>query len=205
MEQSDSTSRVTPYDLATLASRIYPDLCGKHPGKAIALAQTLLIHAANAIVRREQEDRLHEEESEAYNKELETRVDWARGIKNITRESRRERAIKRFCKFMKQQEPENDLARYMRDGFTLEDVIIFEHEFANWKKQPKRRKRKQGRAEDRSTTVGYAPNWWGLSRQNHGSALDKFPPTKTAKGRFSSAKIGIQGDNLRTCKAENRS
>jgi len=36
MEQSDSVNRVTPYDLATLASRIYPDLCGSDPEKAIA-------------------------------------------------------------------------------------------------------------------------------------------------------------------------
>ena len=145
MEQSDSVNRVTPYDLATLASRIDPDLCGSDAEKAIALAQTLLIHAKNAIVRREQEDRLNEEEWEAYNETLETRVDWARGTKDITRESRRDRAIKRFCKFMKQQGPGNDLARYKRDGFTLNDVWHFQHEFEKWKKQPKRKKRKQGR------------------------------------------------------------
>ena len=137
--------KVTPYELATLASRIDPDLCGSDAEKAIALAQTLLIHAENAIVLREQEDRLNEEEREAYNEALESRVDWAQGTKDITRESRRDRAIKRFCKFMKQQGLENDLARYKRDGFTLNDVSHFQHEFEKWKKQPKRKKRKQGR------------------------------------------------------------
>ena len=157
MEQSDSVDRVTPYDLATLASRIYPDLCGSDPEKAIAFAQTLLIHAKNAIVRREQEDRLNEEEQEAYNEALETRVDWGRGTKDITRESRRDRAIKRFCNFMKQQGLENDLARYKRDGFTLNDVWHFQHEFEKWKKQPKRKKGKQGRRRsehDRRLRVG---------------------------------------------------
>src|SRR5438874_4515853 len=145
MEQSDSVNRVTPYDLATLASRIYPDLCGSDPEKAIAFAQTLLIHAKNAIVRREREEKLDEEEREEYKEILESRVAWGRGIKDITRESRRDRAEKRFCKFMKQREPGNDLAHYERDGFTLNDLMHFEHEFANWKKQMKRKKRKQGR------------------------------------------------------------
>jgi hypothetical protein len=38
MEQSDSMNKVTPYELATLASRINPERCTGDPKGAIAAA-----------------------------------------------------------------------------------------------------------------------------------------------------------------------
>jgi hypothetical protein len=133
MEQSDSTSSVTPYELATLASRIYSEHCG-NPKEAIAVAERLLSEARYAIARAEAEERKSEEKLEEHVKELETtRVDWVRGIKDITSERRRDRATRRFAEFMKGE----DLSHYKRDGFTVLEVMIFEHQFENWRKQPK--------------------------------------------------------------------
>lgn len=149
MEKIDSFYKVTPSDLATLASRIDPECCKSDPEGAVAAAQTLLIHAENACAREEADRRNNEEWVEAdYKSQRETIVDWARGIKKITKEHRRDRAIKRFAQFMKQEGGTNakgDLSHYKRDGFTLEEMFEFQHDFANWLKQPKRKKGKQGR------------------------------------------------------------
>jgi hypothetical protein len=149
MKQSDSTERVTPYELATLASRIDPERCASDPQGAIAAAQALLILAENACAREEADRKKNEEEVEAlYKLETETRVDWARGIKEITRERRRDRATKRFADFMEHESPasaKGNLSHYQREGFTLEEVFELKHHFTNWKKQPKRKKGKQGR------------------------------------------------------------
>ena len=149
MEQSGSISRMTPYELATLASRIDPERCATDPEGAIAAAQMLLIRAENACTREEAERRKNEEELDAqYKFEAETRVGWARGIKEITKERRRDRAIKRFTEFMEHEAPasaKSNVSHYKRDGFTLEEVFNLEDDFTNWKKQPKRKKGKQGR------------------------------------------------------------
>jgi hypothetical protein len=148
MEQSDSMNKVTPYKLATLASRINPERCTSEPKGAIAAAQELLFQAKLAIGREEADRRERKDEAEAILKEWdETHVDWARGVKKITKEGRRDRAIKLFTQFMKHEPSEHarKLSHYRRDGFTLTDVFHFEDCFTDWKRQPKPKKGKQGR------------------------------------------------------------
>jgi hypothetical protein len=147
-KEGTSTGRVTPYELAMLAAKIVPGYCTGNPEKAIAVAQSLLFHAQNALERKEAEDRKNEEEWEAWQKEQgETRVDWAYGVKKITNERRRDRAIKKFTQFMKHEplEGARNLDHYRHDGFTLDDAFYFADRFDDWKKQPKRKKGKQGR------------------------------------------------------------
>jgi len=146
MHQSDSKARVTPYQLATLASRIYHESCASNPKEAIAAADRLLNEAIYACAHAEAEDRKNEEETAAWDKEVsEARVDWLLGIKQITGERRRDRATKRFAAFMEHKASGKDFRHYKRDGFTVEELFELQHEFTNWKKQPKRKKGKQGR------------------------------------------------------------
>src|SRR5215813_12159395 len=106
MEQSDSISKVTPYELATLASRIDPERCASAPKEAIAAAEGLLSEAQDAIALAEKLEREHERDWAEYAKELsDTHVGWVRGIKDITGESRRDRATRRFTEFMEQEAP----------------------------------------------------------------------------------------------------
>ena len=135
---------MTPYELATLASRIYSEHRG-NPEGAIAAAEKLLKEARYGIARLEAEETKRQEESAEYDKWLETPVDWVRGIKKITRERRRDRAARRFAEFMQHDDPGHDFSQYKRDGFTVFEVMLFEHEFSNWRKKPKRKKGKQGR------------------------------------------------------------
>jgi len=51
MVQSDSTSEVTPYELATLASRICPERCFSDTKEAIAAAERLLQETEASIKR----------------------------------------------------------------------------------------------------------------------------------------------------------
>jgi hypothetical protein len=92
MEQSDSTRKVKPYELATLASRIDPERCAGDPKGAIAAAEKLLTQAQSAIAREEAEKRKEQKDFEEryYPKS----IDWAHGIKQITGQDRRERATK---------------------------------------------------------------------------------------------------------------
>jgi hypothetical protein len=149
MEQSDSISKVTPYELATLASRIDPERCASAPEEAIAAAESLLSEAQNAIAVVEKRERKHEEEWTAHAKRLtDTHLDWVRGIKDITGENRRDRATMRFTQYMAQgasPKVKAEFSRYKRDGFTLADVNLLQFEFRHWRKQPKRKKGKQGR------------------------------------------------------------
>ena len=139
-EQSDLT-RVTPYELATLASRIDPEGCARDSQRALEHAWAVLKRAEYTLWRAKEE----EKEWEAYEKAHdEIRDDWARGIKQITGERRRDRATRRFTKFMEHKAPGNDLSHYKRDGFTLNEIHELELDFTNWKKQPKRKKGKQG-------------------------------------------------------------
>ena len=149
IEEQSTSSKVTPYQLAVLASRIDPERCASEPEEAIADAERLLSEAQDAIARAEQQERKHEEDWAKYAKELtETRLDWVHGIKGITGERRRDRATKRFAKFIAQEAPANvrkELSRYKRDGFRLDEVELLPLEFKNWRKQPKPKKGKQGR------------------------------------------------------------
>ena len=148
MEQSDSMNKVTPYELATLASRINPERCTSDPEGAIAAAQELLVQAERACNREKADRREKKEKLEALQKEWEeTHVDWARGVKEITKEDRRDRAIKLFTQFMEHEPPEHarNLNDYRRDGFTLTQVFYLEDHFTDWKRQPKPKKGKQGR------------------------------------------------------------
>ena len=144
-KEQSASSEVTPYELATLASRIDPERCASNPEEAIAAAERLLSEARYAISRAEAEERKHEEECAAYEKELETRVDWVHAIKQITNERRRDRATRRFAEFVEHEVPEKRLSQYKRDGFTIDEAMYLEHEFSEWRKQPKRKKGKQGR------------------------------------------------------------
>jgi len=88
----------------------------------------------------------------SYDEVLEERVDWVRGIKDITSEGRRDRAMRRFMKFLKYERPEKakeQLSLYKRRGFTINDIMNLQYRFAEWRKQPKRKKGKQGRRVSR--------------------------------------------------------
>src|SRR5215470_13007568 len=94
---------VTPYELATLASKICPDLCMENPTEAIDVVQRLLKEAEVALWQQEQYER---EREEANRYDAETRMDWASGVRRITGEQRLERASKRFIKFLREQNPD---------------------------------------------------------------------------------------------------
>jgi hypothetical protein len=134
--------KVTPYELATLASRIHPERCARDPKRALDDAVDLLQRAESALWRAKEE----EDTGEAYLKWLdETREDWVRGLKQITGEGRRDRATRQFTEFVEHKAPGKDLSHYKRDGFTLTEIQDLQQDFTNWKKQPKRKKGKQGR------------------------------------------------------------
>ena len=134
---------VTPYELATLASKICPGLCMENPKEAIDVVQRLL----SAARRELQEEEQNEREIEDLNRwEAETRMDWGSGIRSITREQRLERASKRFIKFLGEQNPGGvELISCKRQGFTVADVQWLQHLYENWKEEPKSKKGKQGR------------------------------------------------------------
>lgn len=145
MEQSDSTSRVTAYELATLASRIYPERCASDPKEAIAGAERLLEEAEAAIDRAYQEERKKEWELEEAQM---PRENWVRALKQITGQERRNRAVERFLEFMEHELPgksKQQLNSYRRDGFTQYDIDMLQHHFMDWLKEPRRKKGRQGR------------------------------------------------------------
>ena len=118
MEQSDSTSGVTPYELATLASRIHSERCASDPKEAIAAAERLLQEAEVASDRAYQEERRKEWELEEAQMPP---INWVRALKQITGQDRRDRAEERFIEFMEHELPgkaKQQLNRYRRDGFT---------------------------------------------------------------------------------------
>jgi hypothetical protein len=134
--------KVTPYELATLASRIDLEGCRRDPERAIDHAVDLLKQAESALRRAKEE----EADGEAYSKYLdEIREDWVRGLKRITGESRRDRATRQFTEFMEHRAPGKNLSHYKRDGFKLNEIQDLHQDFTNWKKQPRRKKGKQGR------------------------------------------------------------
>jgi len=143
----------TPYQLATLASRIDPERCLKDPTGVLRAALHLLRRADFELWCAVQEDKRNQKRNQEYFEEREsTRVDWAKGTREITGEKRRERAVRKFTEFLKDQaltlRAQNvpgwpgSLSDYKRNGFTLAEVDAFEIEFSDWKKP---RKGKQGR------------------------------------------------------------
>jgi hypothetical protein len=148
MEQNDSTSGLTPYELATLASRIYPERCASDPKEAIAAAERLLQEAEAAIDRGYQEERRKEWELEEAQM---PRINWVRALKQITGQERRDRAAERFREFMEHGLPgksKQQLSAYKRDGFTEEEIYFLQRHFTDWQKEPKRKKGKQGRVKN---------------------------------------------------------
>jgi hypothetical protein len=144
MEQSDSTRRVTSYQLATLASRICPERCTSDPKEAIAAAERLLQGAKVAI------ERAHQEEGRKYWERYEAeipRLNWIHALKEITGQNRRDRAVKRFRAYMEHEEPEfkQQVNLYERDGFPADEMFAYQELFRKWLKDPRRRKGKQGR------------------------------------------------------------
>lgn len=136
--------KVTPYQLATLASRIDPERCRNDPKGAIVAAEQLLQEAKVPGERAHEEERRKDSERE----EAEIpRVNWIRALKEITGQKRRDRAVKRFQAFMDQEEPKyrEHLNLYKRDGFPADEMFAYQHLFLGWLKEPKRKKGKQGR------------------------------------------------------------
>jgi hypothetical protein len=149
MERNNSIRRVTPYELATLASRIDPERCATDPHEALANAHRFLSVAKSVIACAEAEEKKEEEGWEEHDKWAdEKHIDWVRGIKRITVEGRRDRAEKRFTEFVEHEAPgtaKHELTVYKRDGFSEFEAHDLELRFTDWKKQPKRKKGNQGR------------------------------------------------------------
>jgi hypothetical protein len=138
----DLNKRVTPYELATLASRINPQRLDQNPAGALKDALEILCYAVGVMRRDAAEEREVARETEEDERICETKsVGWAKGTKEITGEQRRDRAMSKFTEFMKQQSPGN-VASYRQDGFTPNEIYNLRRKFAEWKKQPKG---KQGR------------------------------------------------------------
>ena len=151
LEEGDSTSRVIPYELATLASRINPERCASAPKEAIAAAEVLLQEAELAI-----SDAYQEKCQKAWDQEIARapRIKWTEGLKRITGQKRRDRAEKRFLEFIEHIWPvrwKQSVNHFMRDGFTEEeDIYHLKRYFTDWLNKPKRKKGKQGRRISKS-------------------------------------------------------
>jgi hypothetical protein len=148
MEQDDSTSGVTPYELATLASRICPERCFSEPKEAIAAAERLLQEAKMAPERAERAYWAEIAKEDALSDEQAPRVQWVAAVKKITGQKRRDRAEARFLEFWAQEEPatyKKYLNEFKRDGLTPNTLDAWVGLFMDRSKQPKRKKGKQGR------------------------------------------------------------
>lgn len=92
------------------------------------------------------EDQNEREVEDILRHEAETRIDWASGVRGITREQRLERASKRFIKFLKEQNPDGvELITCRREGFTIQDADWLADLYEEWKEKLKSKKGKQGR------------------------------------------------------------
>jgi len=144
MEQSDSTSGVAPYELATLAGRIDPERCVSEPKEAIAAAERLLQEAKAASERAHEEERTKHLELEIAQM---PRINWVHALKEITGQARRDRAVECFLELMEHHDPgksKQHLNDYKRDGFISAEIFAFQLLFERMKEQ-KPKKGKQGR------------------------------------------------------------
>jgi hypothetical protein len=148
MEQNDQ-KKLAAYELATLASRLWPEACVADPDRAIAAAETLITKAANSLARAEWEATKNEREHEEWQRgHSEIMLGWSEGIKYITKEARRDRATQWFTKFVRHGAPadvKGKSAHYKRNGISLDEAQWLEDLFAEWKRQPKPQKGRQGR------------------------------------------------------------
>jgi hypothetical protein len=160
MEQNES---LRAYQLATLASRICPELCVSDPKEAIASAERLLCEAREAIHRAHQEE--GRKDWERHEAEL-GREEWIIALKVITGQKRRDRAVERFLAYAEHEESAESkqmLNSYKRDGFPVSEMLAYRELFRKWHKQPRRKKGKQGRRTSqhdrrlRTELVGLVP------------------------------------------------
>jgi hypothetical protein len=138
-----------PYELATLAARICPELCLKNPVEAIGRAQRLL--AAVSIEDSVSSDRVVAEMKDRENRKLATRrVDFQSGVRKITgvekRGTGRYSALYWFERFLKGKDGRKWkvwLETYRRNEFTELELRKLLEEFEDWRWP--RKKGTQGR------------------------------------------------------------
>ena len=148
MAQSESKNGVTLYELATLASRVNSEGCISDPKEAIAAAERLLQEAEAAIERAIDRAYVKEEFKKMKLEEQKPHINWARALKQITGQERRDRAVERFLEFLEEAMPgesKQQLNRYKRDGFTQYQIDALQPLVMGSLKEPKRKKGKQGR------------------------------------------------------------
>jgi hypothetical protein len=135
-EESALTPEIEPYELATLAAQICPQLCQVDQESAIALAQKLVRVARSAILD-EIRGRL----------ELMQHTDYRDGVLLITERNRVDRAESRFLKYLTEdhgtKKAQALLAGYQKNGFTRLEAITLAAQFKTRQKAPA--KGKQGR------------------------------------------------------------
>jgi hypothetical protein len=147
----------TAAELATLAARIDPGLCQQRPTEAIKAA-IALIEAANKTIDLKRMERELEKATEQMDNEQADdpnspfHFKYQRGVKLITGEKRRERALSRFRAFLGSQEKTKGtidqlLTEYRQNGFTGGKISHLREEFATWKAEEKSRMAKQSRAQ----------------------------------------------------------
>jgi hypothetical protein len=149
LEKLPSFMGLGPYELATLAARICPELCLKNPLEAIGKAKELL--SAVTI-----EDWMSDARMVAAIKEKmqKLRRPYNEGIKIITRqEDKPYRAEDYFGRFLEYKHGTKKakaaaLSVYKEKGFTEAEVAELQKEFAEWWPQHKRKKGKQGHVKN---------------------------------------------------------
>jgi hypothetical protein len=137
-----------PYELATLAARICPELCLKSPVEAIGKAKELL--SAVTVEDWVSDARLVAAMKEKMQKR---RCPYKEGIKIITGEDRPDRAEDYFGRFLEYKHSTKKAATaalsvYEAKGFTEAEVVELQKEFVEWWPQHRRKKGKQGHVKN---------------------------------------------------------
>lgn len=140
--------KLGPYELATLAARICPELCLKSPVEAIGKAKELL--SAVTVEDWVSDVRLVAAMKEKMQK---LRRPYKEGIKIITEEDRPDRAEDYFGRFLEYKHSTKKAAAtalsvYEAKGFTEAEVVELQKEFAEWWPQHRRKKGKQGHVKN---------------------------------------------------------
>ena len=143
MDQIELTQQ-TAYEVATLASRVSPELCISDPKKAIKVASRLLQVAREGINEAEELEKWRR--SEEHQERLGA-VEWVEALKEITGQTRRDRAEERFWAFVRDDDPDSEemLKSYRNDRFPVSEMRAYRVHFKEWSKKPKRKARGQGR------------------------------------------------------------